>query len=75
MKLTLEPTDRIVTMNGQVKARLWQGTSEDGVPVVATIAFVQVDKAHDNTRFERELVEGLVVPRPDTLAIPLRLLV
>jgi hypothetical protein len=40
MKLTLEQTEHFF-MAGDVMCRAWQGTDENGVPVVALISLVQ----------------------------------
>lgn len=62
MKLELQSTGQIVEMNG-VLCRVWEGKAESGVPVTAFIARVAVDRAHDSSQFERELVETSQ-PRP-----------
>jgi len=56
MKLTIEPTGTIMTING-VSARVWKGTSDKGIAVECFIAFVQVHEGDDNAGFERELRE------------------
>jgi hypothetical protein len=71
MKATIASTDRIVTIKaigfeGQTKARVWEGTTEAGVPFTAYIPIIQVHKAQDNAQFEAELTEHKQ-PTPDTL--------
>jgi hypothetical protein len=56
MKITLEPTGHIETMNG-VDARIWKGTTEKGVAITCWIPIIQVGKKDDQTEFERELRE------------------
>jgi hypothetical protein len=56
MKMTIESTTRMVEVNG-VPARVWEGKSERGVPVVCCITRIAVDKGADNSQFERELQE------------------
>lgn len=59
MQLKIHSTDHIVTLNS-VPARVWEGTSEDGVAVVCFITRIAVREdagpgAHE--RFTRELQE------------------
>ncbi|HSZ58662.1 MAG TPA: hypothetical protein VK797_23540 [Tepidisphaeraceae bacterium] len=66
MKITLESTDKIVTLNG-VPARLWEGISERGIPVVAFITRLAVPEgqpAEAYEQFERELQEHRA-PKPE----------
>lgn len=64
MKLILENTDRIVQVNG-TPARVWEGTTADGIPVYALITRIAVHQDHDMGEFQRELLEQ-PAPRPDT---------
>jgi len=41
MKMTLTATDTIDTVNGKIEARIWEGTTDAGVPVKAWIAVIQ----------------------------------
>lgn len=68
MKATITSTDRIVTADkaGTVKARVWEGISEAGVPFTAYVTFVQVHRNEDNSEFERELSEHKA-PNADTV--------
>lgn len=68
MKATIESTTEIVdvTQDGRVKARVWEGKTERGVPFVAYIVFVQSKSADDNAEFVRDLLE-CKVPTPETL--------
>lgn len=56
MKITLESTSQIVEFNG-IDCRVWEGTTEGGVPLTAFIPRVAVDRGHDASQFERELRE------------------
>ena len=59
MKITLEATDTIDTVQGKVQARIWEGQTESGVPIKAWIAVVQ-PQTHDADKlaqFDRELKE------------------
>lgn len=56
MKIELEPTSTIESVNGQ-RARVWQGKTDKGVPVKAWIATVS-PQTHDeqvNAEFTAEL--------------------
>lgn len=56
MKMTIESTTKIVEVNG-VPARVWQGTTERGVPIVALITSVAVERDQDQTEFDADLQE------------------
>lgn len=59
MKITLTPTGTIDTVEGIGQARIWEGTTEGGVPVKAWIITIQ-PQTHDpeaTAIFERELKE------------------
>jgi hypothetical protein len=56
VKLTLESTNQITTING-AKARVWKGRTEKGVACVAFITNIGVPRGADSAEFERELVE------------------
>jgi hypothetical protein len=60
MKITLEKTSKLVelqTSTGIVPARIWEGTTESGVPIHAFITRIGVARHEDLTQFERELQE------------------
>ena len=66
MKLQIESTEKIVTLDG-VSMRLWEGTTESGVPVVAFVARVAVpeNRPQEEYRiFETELRQ-LRKPSPE----------
>ena len=56
MKIELEPTSMIESVNGQ-RTRVWQGTTDTGVPVKAWIATVQPQTNDEaaHAEFAREL--------------------
>lgn len=77
MRVILESTDRIVTLVGpesgkEVEARVWEGTTEDGVAVTAFVARVAVKVDDDRSRFEAELL-GCGAPRSAREAWPRRM--
>lgn len=60
MRLTLVPTDRIITIqatngSGEVPGRVWQGSTDGGVLVVAVITRVATEDANDQAEFHRHL--------------------
>jgi len=59
MKITIENTTKIVDLNG-VPARIWEGTTESGIPVHCFITRIAVPKDADESTlacFARELEE------------------
>ncbi len=54
MKLTLESTPTITTIDG-VPVRLWEGVTQDGIPVKVFIHRIAVASDQDHAAFEREL--------------------
>ena len=59
MRITLEATATVDTVQGKVPARIWVGQTESGVPVKAWIAVIQ-PQTHDETalaEFAREMKE------------------
>ena len=63
MKITLEATATVDTVAGKIPARIWEGTTESGVPVKAWIAVIQPQySARSMTRIPSPLemrAEGL----------------
>ncbi len=58
MKATIESTDEIATfvINGvDVPARVWKGTTEQGVPFLLFGTRVAVDEGKNAEEFDREL--------------------
>jgi hypothetical protein len=71
MKIKLESTSQIVELNG-IECRVWEGTTESGVPLTAFIPRVAVHRDHDPSQFERELTEQRE-PRAGVTFWPLRM--
>lgn len=58
LRLFLEPTGKkivVVGPDGEVPARIWQGTTDRGVKVAVAITRLAVDKREDQVDFEAEL--------------------
>lgn len=69
MKITIESTTQMTEING-VPARIWEGTTDSGIPIHCYIALVAVASDADTTQFERELESC----RAPTVVIPARLI-
>jgi hypothetical protein len=72
MKMTIESTDLIGTVNG-VQARIWKGTTERGVKVQVLISRIGVLAGEDEAQFKEEL-EQVHAPMTEPLAFPMRML-
>lgn len=72
MKVTLESTTRIVTVNG-VPGRVWEGETDSGVRCYAVVTRIAVHKDDDARQFEAELQECKPPSQRAIDAIPLRL--
>jgi hypothetical protein len=74
MKITIQSTTTLDTVNN-VPARVWEGETDSGVPVVCLITRVAVKKGlppEAYAQFEREL-QCHEAPRSELGAIPLRM--
>ena len=74
MRITIESTEKIVELNG-VPARVWEGESESGIPVICFVTRIMVPETEriDHSEFQRELSEQRP-PSAEVKAIPLRLI-
>lgn len=72
MKVTLQSTDKIVTVNGQ-PARIWEGTTERGTPCFAIIPRIACPINANAAEFEQELIETPPMRADLTAAISTRL--
>jgi hypothetical protein len=70
MKVTIWNTTKIVELNG-VPARIWEGTTDSGIPVHFYVTRVAVDRDEDTSRFER--LQATRAPSPAVAGIPLRM--
>lgn len=75
MIVHLHNTTKIVAING-VPARVWEGHTERGVPVIAFITRIRiaVEREADLAEFEAELQE-MTPPSADVQAWPARMLI
>ena len=75
MRIQLESTDKIVSLNG-VPARIWEGATLSGVPIHCYITRIAVDEGRPQEefeQFERELQECRK-PSPAVAAIPMSMI-
>jgi hypothetical protein len=72
MRIQIESTTEIVTVNG-VEARMWEGATESGVPVIVWIPRIAVRDDQDTRQFEAELQECRV-PSAEVESFPLRMI-
>jgi len=56
MMICAESTEKIVTVNG-VQARIWEGETESGIPVILLVTRIAVIEGVDQEQFKRELQE------------------
>jgi hypothetical protein len=70
MKITIEPTQQIVTVDG-FECRRWAGVTDQGSRCDVFVRRIRVANTEDQTAFERELLE---MPQPELPAIDLRYL-
>jgi hypothetical protein len=76
MKITIENTSKVVTLqiNGvEVPARIWEGVSEGGVPVMAYVTRITAPRNADCIEFERALKE-VTAPSAEAAVIPLKMI-
>lgn len=84
MKITIESTSKVVEFVSDgivVPARVWQGVTENGIPVQAFITRIAPEIPTTDPRideltaeFERDL-HRQADPRPTVAAIPLRMII
>lgn len=72
MIVTIQSTEKTVTVNG-VPARIWEGKTTSGIPVIAFITRIAVQDLEDPTEFERELQQH-AAPSAEAQAFPLRMI-
>lgn len=68
MKATIESTTRIVELSG-VRARVWEGKTDKGVPFVCFVALCAVDRREDAAEFESDLQQHRA-PTAAAMAFP-----
>jgi hypothetical protein len=76
MKITVESTTKVVeleTLKGTVPARIWEGTTDSGIPVHVFITRIGVHESQDQTQFEKEL-KTCRTPSAEVCAFPLRMI-
>jgi len=56
VKITIENTTKVVHVDG-VPARVWEGRTESGVPVIVFVTRIAAERTEDLAEFERDLAE------------------
>lgn len=79
MIVTLTSTTKVVTIDtrdgASVPARVWEGVTAGGIPVIAFITRIAVEHDQDATEFEADLREHPPPANPDVAAWPARMLI
>ena len=73
MEITVKNTSKIVQLNG-VPGRVWEGQTSTGIPVIAFITRIAVEKQQDCSQFEAEFKE-MAAPSAGAETFPLRMIV
>jgi len=76
MEVKLTSTSKIVELelNGaRVPARIWEGHTASGIPVIAWITRIAAERDQDLAEFDRDLAEQ-ATPSPAAEAFPMRML-
>ncbi len=73
MKITIESTSEIVTLNAGVQARVWDGTTDSGIKIQCLITRIAVHKGDSCAQFEAELLEQKP-PSTGVRAFPARMI-
>lgn len=72
--MTLCSTSRIIDVNG-IQTRLWEGTTEKGIPVHCLIVRIAVNAEDNQEDFDKELLETRPPSPEANQAFPVRLVV
>ena len=76
MRLHIDSTDRVVEIVGDgvsAPARMWEGTTDTGIPVICWVTRIAVKRDQDTSQFQAELAEQRP-PSAETWAFPLRMI-
>ena len=79
MKITIESTSRIVEVQlhpgaAPVPGRIWEGTTDSGIPVTCVVTRVAVKNGQPTEQFEKELKEQKPPSREAIEAFPMRMI-
>lgn len=74
MKITIESTSQIMTING-VRCRIWEGETESGIKVNCIIPRIAVYENSDQTQFDKELQEVKPPSKEALEAFPLKMII
>lgn len=76
MRVQLQPTNQVVTINGKLQGRVWHGTTDNGVPVQAVVVRIACPVEHneENERLGHHLQE-CSEPCPEPRAFGMRFII
>lgn len=79
MKITIESTDKVVTLQdgfgeSLAAARQWEGYTESGIPVTCLIVRIAVPLDADQAQFQKELAVQSP-PREGPVVFPLKMVI
>jgi len=77
MEVKLTNTSKLVELEldgHRIPARIWEGHTSGGVPVIAWITRIAAERTQDLGEFERDLAEQ-ATPSPAAEAFPFRMLI
>ncbi len=69
MIIRIESTSKVVTLDG-VRARLWEGHTESGIPVIVWVTRIAVPEGAPQEQFQTEL-EAQRAPSAEAEALPM----
>ena len=77
MKITIESTEQLIDLAGPhdlgIKARLWEGHTDSGIPVQCLIVRIGVPANANTEQFDRELKEQITPTVPSMF--PLKMVI
>jgi hypothetical protein len=76
MKVHIEPTSRVVELvigDQAVPARIWEGTTDNGIPVICWVTRVAAERDNDLAELDAALAEQRP-PSRGALSFPLRMI-
>jgi hypothetical protein len=74
MKITIEPTDRMIDINNGTPARIWEGKTEKGISCILAVTRIAVHDSQDTAEFERDLQEQRAPSENAIRCWPLRMI-
>lgn len=64
MRISIEPTDVVVPLKGGGEGRLWQGTTDSGVRIVAVVTLIAMrEEEDDGVPLAQQLAKVIQFPK------------